>query len=59
LFGVVGSGVGGALGAILYVSLIGTRGEIGLFWAIFAGIGVASAMGLLLYNRFIVSPMRK
>jgi dipeptide/tripeptide permease len=59
LFGVIGSGVGGILGATLYVSLIEQRGEKDLFWAIFAGIGIATALGLLLYNKFIVAPKKK
>jgi dipeptide/tripeptide permease len=58
LYGVIGSGIGGILGATLYVSLIEQRGEKDLFWAVFACIGIATAIGLLLYNRFIVLPKK-
>lgn len=53
LYGVIGSGVGGILGATLYVSLVENANKPALFWLIFAGIGVATMIGLLLYDKFL------
>lgn len=54
LYGVIGSGVGGILGAFLYVYFVETRNNPAMLWITFAMIGVITIFGLLLYNRFIV-----
>ncbi|MHC1706633.1 MAG: MFS transporter [Bacteroidales bacterium] len=54
LYGVIGSGVGGILGATLYVHFVEKLNQPGLLWLTFSGIGVISIIGLLLYNRFLV-----
>lgn len=54
LYGVIGSGVGGVLGAALYVRIVDQMNQPALLWLIFAGIGFATIVGLLLYNRFVV-----
>ena len=53
MYGVIGSFVGGLLGAFLYVRVIENMGMPYLFWSIFAAIGVCTIIGLLLYDRFI------
>jgi proton-dependent oligopeptide transporter, POT family len=57
LYGVIGSGVGGILGATLYVHFVDTLHRPGILWFIFSLIGVATILGLLIYNR--VFPPRK
>jgi dipeptide/tripeptide permease len=54
LYGVIGSGVGGILGAFLYVWLVEKKDNPAMLWITFAMIGVLTIIGLLLYNRFIV-----
>ncbi len=53
LYGVIGSGVGGIVGATLYVYFIDKLNNPSLLWITFSMIGVLSIIGLLLYNRFI------
>jgi proton-dependent oligopeptide transporter, POT family len=53
LYGVIGSAVGGILGATLYVRFVDEMHRPGLLWFIFSLIGVATIIGLLLYNRFL------
>jgi proton-dependent oligopeptide transporter, POT family len=53
LYGVIGSGVGGILGALLYVHFVDNLKQPGLLWFIFSMIGVLTIIGLLLYNKFI------
>lgn len=53
LYGVIGSGVGGILGATLYVHFVDELQKPGLLWFIFSLIGVATIVGLLLYNRYL------
>jgi dipeptide/tripeptide permease len=53
LYGVIGSGVGGILGAVLYVHFVEKLNQPSLLWLTFSMIGVASIIGLLLYNRFL------
>ena len=55
LYGVIGSGVGGILGAWLYVLFIEKLHKPPLLWLTFSMIGVVSIIGLLLYNRFLAS----
>jgi MFS family permease len=54
LYGVIGSGVGGILGALLYVRFVEKQNNPSLLWLTFAMIGVVTIIGLLLYNRFII-----
>jgi len=54
LYGVIGSGVGGILGAFLYVWLVEKKDNPSMLWITFAMIGVVTIIGLLLYNRFII-----
>jgi len=53
LYGVIGSGVGGILGAWLYVLFIDRLHNAPMLWLTFSGIGVISIIGLLIYNRFL------
>jgi POT family proton-dependent oligopeptide transporter len=54
LYGVIGSGIGGILGATLYVHFVDNLHQPGVLWFIFSLIGVATIIGLLLYNRFVL-----
>ncbi|HRY33898.1 MAG TPA: MFS transporter [Bacteroidales bacterium] len=51
LYGVIGSGVGGILGAHLYVLFVEKLNQPSLLWITFSGIGVLTIIGLLVYNR--------
>lgn len=53
LYGVIGSGIGGILGATLYVHFVDKLHQPGMLWVIFSMIGVATIVGLLLYNRYL------
>ncbi len=53
LYGVIGSGVGGVLGAYSYVYFVDKLHNPSLLWLMFSGIGVLTIIGLLLYNRFL------
>lgn len=53
LYGVIGSGVGGILGALMYVHFVDNLKQPGLLWFIFSMIGVITIIGLLLYNKFL------
>jgi proton-dependent oligopeptide transporter, POT family len=53
LYGVIGSAIGGILGATLYVHFVDNMHRPGLLWFIFSLIGVATIIGLLLYNKFL------
>ncbi|MDX9845544.1 MAG: MFS transporter [Tenuifilaceae bacterium] len=53
LYGVIGSGIGGVLGAFTYVKFVTEMGRPGLLWLMFSGIGVLTIVGLLLYNKFL------
>lgn len=57
LYGVIGSGIGGVLGAYSYVHLVDRMGRPELFWLMFSLIGLLTIVGLLLFNRW-VSPGR-
>ena len=58
LYGVIGSGVGGVLGASLYVRFVEKLNQPSLLWLTFSFIGVLTIIGLLLYNKFLVSPFQ-
>jgi MFS family permease len=53
LYGVIGSGIGGILGASLYVFFVEKHDNAQALWFIFSLIGVATIIGLLLYNKFL------
>jgi dipeptide/tripeptide permease len=53
LYGVIGSGVGAPLGANLYVKFVDDLNQPRTLWLIFAGIGVATIVGLLIYNAVV------
>ncbi len=53
LYGVIGSSIGGVLGAKLYVIFVDQMKAPRTLWLIFSGIGVATMLGLALYNRFL------
>ena len=53
LYGVIGSSIGGVLGANLYVTFVDELNQPRTLWLIFSGIGVATVIGLLLYNKFV------
>jgi dipeptide/tripeptide permease len=53
LYGVLGSGIGGILGANLYVYFVDTLKKPYMLWSIFAFIGSFTIAGLLLYNKYL------
>lgn len=53
LYGVLGSGIGGVLGANLYVHFVDKLNQPSTLWFIFSLIGAATIIGLLLYNKFL------
>lgn len=53
LYGVIGSGIGGVLGAYSYVKFVNEMGRPGLLWFMFSLIGVATIIGLYLFNRYL------
>ncbi|MBN2282020.1 MAG: MFS transporter [Candidatus Marinimicrobia bacterium] len=53
LYGVIGSSVGAVVGAKLYVHFVDNLQQPRTLWLIFAMIGVATIIGLTLYNKFI------
>lgn len=53
LYGVLGSGIGGILGANLYVHFVDNLNQPSLLWVVFSMIGVATIIGLLLYNKYL------
>jgi dipeptide/tripeptide permease len=53
LYGVIGSSIGAPIGANLYVKFVDEMNQPRTLWLIFAGIGVATIIGLLLYNKFV------
>ncbi|MDY0200673.1 MAG: MFS transporter [Bacteroidales bacterium] len=58
LYGVIGSGIGGVLGAFTYVKLVTEMNRPSLFWLMFSGIGVLTIVGLLLYNKYLAPNKR-
>jgi dipeptide/tripeptide permease len=53
LYGVIGSGIGGILGAGLYVHFVDNLKAPSILWLIFSAIGVATIIGLVLYNKYL------
>ena len=54
LYGVIGSGVGGILGAFAYVKFVTNMNRPELFWLMFCGIGILTIIGLIVFNRFVL-----
>lgn len=54
LYGVIGSGVGGILGAFAYVKFVTNMKRPELFWLMFCGIGILTIIGLIVFNRFVL-----
>jgi len=52
LYGVLGSFIGGILGANLYVHFVDNLNQPRTLWIIFSSIGFFTIIGLLLYNKF-------
>jgi proton-dependent oligopeptide transporter, POT family len=52
LYGVLGSFIGGILGANLYVHFVDNLNQPRTLWIIFSMIGFVTIIGLLLYNKF-------
>jgi POT family proton-dependent oligopeptide transporter len=52
LYGVLGSFIGGILGANLYVHFVDNLNQPRTLWIIFSMIGLVTIIGLLLYNKF-------
>ena len=53
LYGVIGSSIGAILGANMYVHFVDKLNQPRTLWLIFSGIGVATIVGLSLYNKFV------
>jgi len=53
LYGVLGSLIGGILGANLYVHFVDKLNQPSTLWIIFSMIGVVTIIGLILYNKFL------
>jgi proton-dependent oligopeptide transporter, POT family len=53
LYGVLGSGIGGVLGANLYVHFVDNLKNPTMLWIIFSLIGVLTITGLLLFNKYL------
>ncbi|OGU70672.1 MAG: peptide permease [Ignavibacteria bacterium RBG_16_34_14] len=53
LYGVLGSFIGGILGANLYVHFVDNLNQPSILWIIFSMIGVVTIIGLILYNKYL------
>ncbi|MBU2471695.1 MAG: MFS transporter, partial [Bacteroidetes bacterium] len=53
LYGVIGSSIGGILGANMYVHFVDNLKDPQTLWILFSLIGVATIIGLLFYNKFV------
>ncbi len=53
LYGVIGSTIGGLLGGFAYERLVEKMHRPALLWVLFSLIGVATIVGLLLFNKFL------
>jgi proton-dependent oligopeptide transporter, POT family len=53
LYGVIGSAIGGVLGANLYVHFVDKLKTPGTLWFIFSLIGVVTIIGLVLFNKYL------
>lgn len=52
LYGVIGSSIGGFIGAALYVKYVEEMANPSAFYLIFASLGLFSMIALILYNKF-------
>ena len=59
LYGVIGSSVGAVVGSKLYVHFVDNMNQPRTLWLIFAMIGVATIVGLALYNKFLAQKSSK
>jgi hypothetical protein len=50
---VIGSGIGGILGAKLYVHYVDELNQPDMLWLIFSGIGLVTIFGLMAYHKFL------
>jgi proton-dependent oligopeptide transporter, POT family len=57
LYGVIGSLIGGILGANMYVHFVDKLKTPQTLWLLFSLIGVVSIIGLLLYNKFVAKKL--
>lgn len=53
LYGVIGSGIGGILGASLYEIFVKEMNQPAILWLVFSSIGIITIIGLFLYNKFL------
>jgi dipeptide/tripeptide permease len=53
LYGVIGSSIGGFLGASLYVRFVDNLNQPRTLWIILVVIGIVSMISLALYNKFV------
>lgn len=53
LYGVIGSSIGGILGANMYVHFVDNLKDPQTLWLLFSLIGVMTIIGLLLYNKYV------
>ncbi len=51
LYGVIGSSIGGVLGANLYVHFVDHLHQPRLLWLVFSMIGVVTILGIMIYNK--------
>lgn len=59
LYGVIGSSVGGFLGASLYVKYVDQLNQPRMLWSILVFIGIFSMLSMALYNKFIAPKRNK
>jgi len=55
LYGVFGSLVGSIVGAKLYVHFVDNLNNPSLLWLIFSGIGVVGIIGLIFFNKYLIT----
>lgn len=58
LYGVIGSAIGGVLGANLYVHFVDKLNDPRTLWLIFSCIGLATIIGLVLFQKFLAPKER-
>ncbi|MBI5532434.1 MAG: MFS transporter [Deltaproteobacteria bacterium] len=58
LYGIIGSSVGGIVGAFLYARLVDRMHMPRVLWLLFTGLGVVTMLGLLAYDRWIAPTAR-
>jgi dipeptide/tripeptide permease len=58
LYGILGSSIGGIVGAWLYVRLVEQMHTPRTLWLLFMGLGIATMLGLLAYDRWVAPHKR-